>query len=111
MIAICRFKVVQKLARGCRPNALPKQPPSRGVPGTGFWNGTSTLKQYFVLSKNGSKYYLKYTFLAFPVLGILGPSTPLPPMVHPQTWLNKQQLLHAQSTYKHPKANSLRLGD
>ena len=50
---------------------------SRGVPGTGFWNGASTLKQYFVLSKNGSKYYLKYTFLAFPVLGSLGLGTPL----------------------------------
>ena len=43
----------------------------------GFWNGASTLKQYFVLPKNGSKYYLKYTFLAFPVLGILGLGTPL----------------------------------
>ena len=49
----------------------------RGVLGTGFWNGASTLKQYLVLPKNGSKYYLKYTFLAFPVLGILGLSTPL----------------------------------
>ena len=29
-------------------------------------------------AKNGSKYYLKYTFLAFPVLGILGLGTPLP---------------------------------
>ena len=36
-----------------------------------------TLKQYFVLPKNGSKYYLKYTFLAFSVLGILGLGTPL----------------------------------
>ena len=50
---------------------------ARHVPGTGFWNGASTLKQYFVLPKNGSKYYLKYTFLAFPVLGILGLGTPL----------------------------------
>ena len=49
----------------------------RGVPGTGFWKGDSTVKQYFVLPKNGSKYYLKYTFLAFPVLGILGLGTPL----------------------------------
>ena len=49
----------------------------RHVPGTGFWNGASTLKQYFVLPKNGSKYYLKYTFLAFPVLGILGLGTSL----------------------------------
>ena len=48
-----------------------------GVPGTGFWNGASALKQYFVLPKNGSKYYLKYTFFAFPVLGILGLVTPL----------------------------------
>ena len=45
---------------------------TRGVPGTGFWNGANNLKQYFVLPKNGLKYYLKYTFLAFPVLGILG---------------------------------------
>ena len=43
----------------------------------GFWNGVSTLKHYFVLPNNGSKYYLKYTFLAFPVLGILGLGTPL----------------------------------
>ena len=50
---------------------------TRGVPRTGFWNGASTLKQYFVLPKNGSKYYPKYTFLAFPVLGILGLGTPL----------------------------------
>ena len=49
----------------------------RHVPGTGFWNGASTLNQYFVLPKNGSKYYLKYTFLAFPVLGILGLGTSL----------------------------------
>ena len=49
----------------------------RGVPGTGFWNGASTLKQYFVLPKIGSKYYLKYSFLAFPVLGVLGLGTPL----------------------------------
>ena len=50
---------------------------SGGVPTTGFWNGASTLKQYFILFKNGSKYYLKYTFLAFHVLGILGLGTPL----------------------------------
>ena len=50
---------------------------TRGVLGTGSWSGTSTLKQYFVLLKNGSKYYIKYTFLAFPVLGILGHGTPL----------------------------------
>ena len=49
----------------------------RHVPGTGFWNGASTLNQYFVLPKNGSKYYLKYTFLVFPVLGILGLGTSL----------------------------------
>ena len=50
---------------------------ARHVPGTGFWNGASALKQHFVLSKNGSKYYLKYTFLAFPVLGIFGLGTSL----------------------------------
>ena len=50
---------------------------TRGVAGMGFWNGTSALKQYFVLPKNGSKYYLKYTLLVFPVLGILGLGTPL----------------------------------
>ena len=44
-----------------------------------FWNVASTLSQYFVLPKNGSKYYLKYKFLAFPVLGILGLCTPLVP--------------------------------
>ena len=49
----------------------------RHVPGTGFWNGASTLKQHFVLPKNGSKYYLKYTFLVFPVLGIFGLGTSL----------------------------------
>ena len=49
----------------------------RHVPGTGFWNGASTLNQYFVLPMNGSKYYLKYTFLVFPVLGILGLGTSL----------------------------------
>ena len=49
----------------------------RHVLGTGFWNGPSSLKQYFVLPKNGSKYYLKYTFLVFPVLGILGLGTSL----------------------------------
>ena len=53
--------------------------PSRGAPGTGFGDGTSTLKQYFVLLKSGSKYYLKYKFLAFPILEILGLSTPLVP--------------------------------
>ena len=42
-----------------------------------FWNDASTLKQYFVLPKNGSKDYLKYTFLAFPVFGILALGTPL----------------------------------
>ena len=50
---------------------------SRHVPGTGFWNDASTLKQHFVLHKNGSKYYLKYTFLVFPVLGIFGFGTSL----------------------------------
>ena len=50
---------------------------TRGVPGTGFSNGDSTLKHYFVLPNNWSKYYLKYTFLAFPVLVILGFGTPL----------------------------------
>ena len=49
----------------------------RQVPGTVFWNGPSSLKQYFALPKNGSKYYLKYTFLVFPVLGILGLGTSL----------------------------------
>ena len=49
---------------------------ARHVSGTDFWNGTSTLKQYFVLPKNGSNYYLKYTFLAILVLGILGLGTP-----------------------------------
>ena len=49
----------------------------RGVPGTGFWNGTSALKQYFVLPKIASKFYLKHTFFAFPVLGILSLGTPL----------------------------------
>ena len=49
----------------------------RHVLGTGFWNGTSTLKQYFVLPRKGSKYYLKYTFLAFPILGVLGLGTSL----------------------------------
>ena len=53
------------------------QSSTRHVPGTNFWNGGSTLKQYFVLPKNGSKYYLKYTFLVFPVLGILGLGTSL----------------------------------
>ena len=48
-----------------------------GVPRTGFWNRASTLKQYFVLPKKGPEYYLKYEFLAFPVLGILNLSTPL----------------------------------
>ena len=42
-----------------------------------FWKGASTLKQYFVSPKNGSKYYPKYTLLSFPVLGILGFGTPL----------------------------------
>ena len=58
---------------------FPPQVPAgtRGVPGTGFWNGASSLKQYFVLPKNGSKYYLKYMFLAFSLLGILGLGTPL----------------------------------
>ena len=60
----------------------PKYMPSRDFPGTGFWNGASALKQYFVLPKNGSKYYLKCTFLVFPVLGILGLDTPLVPSVH-----------------------------
>ena len=50
---------------------------SGGVPGTGFWNGASTSKQYFVLPNNGSKYHLQYTFLAFPILGILAIGTPL----------------------------------
>ena len=54
--------------------------PIRHVPGTGFWNGASTLKQHFVLPKNGSKYYLKYTFLVFPVLGIFGLGTSLVPI-------------------------------
>ena len=49
----------------------------RDFPRTGVWNDVSTLNQYFVLPKNGSKYYLKYTFLAFLVLGILGLVTPL----------------------------------
>ena len=49
----------------------------RGVLGTVFWNVSSTLKQYFVLPKNGSNYYLMYTLLAFSVLGILGLGTPL----------------------------------
>ena len=53
--------------------------PSRHVPETGFWNGPSSLRQYFILLKNGSKYYLNYTFLAFPVLGILGLGTSLAP--------------------------------
>ena len=55
----------------------------RHVPGTGFWNGASTLKQHFVLPRNGSKYYLKYTFLVFPVLGIFGLGTSLDTLVGP----------------------------
>ena len=50
---------------------------TRGVPRTNFCNGASNLKQYFVLPKNGSKDYVKYTFLAFLVLGVLGLGTPL----------------------------------
>ena len=48
---------------------------TRHVPRTSFKNCTSSLKQYFVLPKNGSKYYLKYTLLAFTVFGILGLGT------------------------------------
>ena len=55
----------------------PSRVGDRDVPGTGFWNGASTSNQHFVLPKNGSKYYLKYTFFAFPVLGILGLGTSL----------------------------------
>ena len=50
---------------------------TRGVLRKGFWSGASTLKQHFVFLKNGSKYYLKYTFLVFPLLGILGLGTPV----------------------------------
>ena len=60
--------------------------PTRHVPGTGFGNGASTLKQHFVLPKNGSKYYLKYTFLAFPVLGIFGLGTSLVPTRCSSLW-------------------------
>ena len=46
-----------------------KELTNRGVPGTCFWKEASALKQYSVLPESGSKYSLKYTFLAFPFLG------------------------------------------
>ena len=49
----------------------------RGVPRTVFWNGASNSKQYVVFPRNGAKYYLKYMFLAFLVLGVLGLGTSL----------------------------------
>ena len=55
---------------------------TRHVPGTAFWSCASSSKQYLALPKNGSKYYLKYTFLAFPVLGILDLGTSLQ-ITHP----------------------------
>ena len=72
---------------------------TRGVPGTDFWNGGSTLKQYFVLPKNGSKYYLKYTFLIFPVLGILCLGTPLMTTVE-GCWVTMTML---ESNSRNPK--------
>ena len=69
------------VSSGPRPKAhwymLTHRAAARHVPRTGFSNGASTLKQHFVLPKNGSKYYLKYTFLVFPVLGIFGLGTSL----------------------------------
>ena len=47
------------------------------VPSTGFLNGASNLKQYFVLPLNGSKYCFMYTFKAIHVLGVFDPSTSL----------------------------------
>ena len=43
----------------------------------GFLNGASALKEYFVLTSNGSKYYLKYTFKAVHVLGVFELGTSL----------------------------------
>ena len=60
--------------------------PAKDVFGTVFSHSASTLKQCFVLPKNTSKYYHKYTFLAFPVLGILGLGTPRIPALH---WAGK----------------------
>ena len=83
--------------------------PITDVPGTGFWNGPSSLKQYFVLSKNGAKYYLKYTFLAFPVLGILGLGTPLLPITGQHSIVAKevlQTLGAAPIAPKHTTMNS-----
>ena len=60
----------------------------------GFWNGASTLKQCFVLPKNGSKYYLKYTFWAFAVLVILCLGTPL----FSTLWRDRTSLLRAPRT-------------
>ena len=75
---------------------------ANGVPGTGFWNGSSTLKQYFVFPKNESKYYLKQTFLAFPVLGILGLGTPL---VEAHINVRKIQAVHLGIKSFLPKAS------
>ena len=47
----------------------------RHVLWTGFLNGASTLKQYFVLPLNGLEYYLMYTFKVVHVLWILDPGT------------------------------------
>ena len=48
---------------------------TRNVPWMGVLNSASTLKQYFVLPLNGSKYYLSCTFTGVHVLGILDPCT------------------------------------
>ena len=69
-----KWTIVKWIAANCLPYRIVE---IRHVPGTGLWNGASTLKQHFVLPKNGSKYYLKYTFLVFPVLGIFGLGTSL----------------------------------
>ena len=55
---------------------------TRHVPGTVFWSCASSSKEYFALPKNGWKHYLQYTFLPFPILGILDLGTSLQ-MTHP----------------------------
>ena len=63
-----------KVKRSRKKQAEAGQPTStQHIPSTGFFNGASTLKQYFVFALELSEHYLMYTLEASRVLGISDP--------------------------------------
>ena len=69
--------------------------------GIGFWNGVSTLKQYFVLPKNGQSITLSTRSWPLPFLGFWASAhLQVPPYPFPLMWLTTHSIIHDALPYQ-----------